>query len=99
MSDDKIFVGSGKARTFPDGGSIIACTIDLNDLAKASKEFGFVSDKGNSAGHTKVKVDVKKRREPDQFGNTHYLEVNTWKPTQNRVDDNSEPFKAEDYDL
>jgi len=74
---EKIYVGNGKEKTFDNGGSIINVTLDVDDLAKAFKEYGWTTP----GQKRKIKVNVSKGRELDQYGNTHYVVVDTWKPT------------------
>jgi len=75
---EKIYIGSGKEKVFPDGGSVINCMITLDGLNQIFKDHGFTTDKGVK----KLKIIVGKRREPDQWGNTHSVEIDTWKPQQ-----------------
>ncbi len=76
MDQGKIYIGNGKRRTFDNGGEIISITITLDGLKKYFDLYGFTTD----AGKKKIRLDVAKRREPDKFGNTHTVTVNTWKP-------------------
>lgn len=69
---EKIYCGTGKKITFQDGGSLIKLLIGPNDL-QAINQWA----QGNN-GWTNIKVCS--RREPDQRGNTHYLEIDQWKP-------------------
>lgn len=43
-----------------------------------------------------TRVELKERREADKNGNTHYLQVDTWKPTGQA---NSQPNEDEPSDL
>jgi len=47
-----------------------------------------------SKGKTFVNLDVSERRTPDEWGNTHSVKVNTWKPPQSA----SQPPPPEDGD-
>lgn len=58
--------GSAKAVSFNDGGEIINLSLFKEDLMKLSGDY--------------VQLSVKKRREEDQYGNTHYVVENTYKP-------------------
>lgn len=73
---EKIYIGNGKRRTFDNGGEIISITITLDGLKKYFDLYGFTTD----AGKKKIRLDVSKRREPDKYGNTHTVTINTWKP-------------------
>lgn len=79
---EKIYVGSGKERTFDGGGSVVTVTIDVDDLINACKDHGFTTE----TGKRKIRLKVGSRRDIDRFGNTHFVEVDTWKPDgQNRA--------------
>jgi len=73
---DKIYCGSGKERRFRDGGFIIGVTLDIETLQKSFREHGFITAQGKK----KIKINVSARREIDQYGNTHYVTIDTWKP-------------------
>jgi len=74
--ENKIYCGSGKEITFQTGGSIIIITIDIDTLQRFFKEHGFTTQQGKK----KMKMNVSKRIETDQYGNTHSVRINTWKP-------------------
>ena len=76
MNEEKLYCGSGKSHTFPSGGTKIAVALDLDMLAKHFKEHGFTTQ----GGKRMIKVDVVEKREVDQYGKTHYLSIDTWKP-------------------
>ncbi len=67
---DKIFCGSGKE--FGKYGQI-GLNLCLSDIPKEH-----MSD---YKGKKYIKLKVSKRKEPDKMGNSHYIEVDTWKPT------------------
>ena len=73
---DKIYVGNGKERKFDNGGSIITITVDIDAVMTACKDYGFTTE----AGKRKIRLKVSQRREVDQYGNSHAVEVDTWKP-------------------
>lgn len=77
---DRIYVGNGKEKTFPDGGTIVTITVDIDAIMTACRDYGFTTD----AGKRKIKLKVGRRRDVDQYGNTHNVEVDTWKPEQGR---------------
>ncbi len=64
---DKIYVGSGKKSTY--GVKISVCLTDL------PKEHIF---EYNNKKY--IKLDVNEKREEDQYGKTHSVSVDTWKP-------------------
>lgn len=64
---DKIYCGSGKAGKY--GINLNLC---LSDLPKEHiNEY---------KGKKYIKLKVGEKRQADQYGKTHYLEVDTWKP-------------------
>ena len=73
-NNKKIYVGSGKEKF---EGSLINVTINLSKITKTSKEhiFEYSGDK-----YLKLKV-VKKKDGMDEYGKSHYVEVDTWKPS------------------
>ena len=68
---EKIYCGSGIEKF---NGDLVELNLCLSDIPK-EHIFEF-----NGKMYTKLKSC--KKREPDQYGKTHYLEVNTWKPEQ-----------------
>ena len=75
---EKIYIGSGKEKIFDNGGSVINCMITLDGLAQIFKDHGFTTQNGVK----KLKLIIGKRREIDQYGNSHYVQIDTWKPDQ-----------------
>ena len=73
---DHIYVGSGKEKTFQDGGSIITITVDIDSLNREFPNYGFTTEQGKR----KIKIKIGRRREIDQYGNSHLVEIDTWKP-------------------
>ena len=69
---EKIYVGSGKAH---DKYPIVNISVCLTDIKVNAEDFIF---EYNNKKYIKLKVAEKK--EPDQYGKTHYVEVDTWKP-------------------
>ena len=73
---DKIYVGSGKKKEFGNGGSILNLNLCVSDIPKEwIKKY-----EGNGKSYLRLKAVQK--REPDQYGNTHYIEVDTWVPEE-----------------
>ena len=73
---DKIYAGNGKAYRFDDGGSVINVMIDVDALAHNFKQYGFTTEQGKR----KMRIKIHENREPDRYGNTHFVTVDTWKP-------------------
>ena len=69
MAEEKIYVGKGVEKF---DGDQIAISVNLTDLPK---EFKFEYDKKEY-----IKLIVQKRREKDQYGKTHYVAIDQWKP-------------------
>lgn len=67
---DKIYCGSGK-RIGTYG--TVAISVCLDDIPAEYKR------KGNN-GKTYVSLNVNEKREADQYGKTHSVTVDTWKP-------------------
>jgi len=86
---EKIYIGSGKEKHFNDGGSVINLIIGLDGIAQYFKDYGFTTDQGKK----KLKLVVQKRREIDQYGNSHYVTVDTWKPEQQQAPPPAEKFE------
>lgn len=66
---DKIYVGSGTEKF---EGNLISISICLTDL---SQEWMFEYN-----GKKYIKLNVQKKREADQYGKTHYVAIDTFKP-------------------
>jgi len=66
-----------KERKFDNGGSIINATITET----------FVNDCLDKMDNGKIRVKICSRREPDKNGNTHYVEVDDWKPSQQQIEE------------
>ena len=75
---NKIYCGSAKEKTFSDGGSILNVSLNLDDIENAFGEYGFTTQ----AGKRIIKVKIGKRRSEGAYGETHTVEVDTWKPNQ-----------------
>ncbi len=80
MADEKIYVGNGKEHVFSDGGKEIKVRLCLDDMKKYHELYGFTSDKGRHF----VNLIVSERREKDQYGNSHFVRIDTWKPDSSR---------------
>ena len=69
---EKIYVGSGKRVKDFD---MINITINLTKLSQEGKEFFFEYD-----GNKYAKLNVVGKKETDEYGKTHYVAVDTFKP-------------------
>ena len=75
---EHFYCGSGKERVFQDGGTILSVTLDIDMLQAMFKDCGYIS----KAGKRYMTVKVGKRREIGKYGETHTVEVDTWKPAK-----------------
>ncbi len=82
---EKIYIGNGKEKHFNDGGSVINLTIGLDGIAQYFKDYGFTTDQGKK----KLKLVVQKRREIDQYGNSHYVCIDQFKPDSSKSNNSS----------
>tara|TARA_R110002096_G_scaffold65613_2_gene159665 strand:+ start:1634 stop:1912 length:279 start_codon:yes stop_codon:yes gene_type:complete len=88
---DKIYVGSGKEKF---DGNLIDVTINLSKIGVCTEQiFEYGTDK-----YIKLKV-AKKRDGEDEYGKTHYIEVDTWKPEPKQEEDEEMEEVKEDGDL
>ena len=84
---EKIYVGGGKEKF---EGNMVQISVCLTDLPK---EHVFEFD-----GKKYIKLNVVKKKEVDQYGKSHYIEVDTWRPnvgeqkTQQVQEDDDLPF-------
>ena len=83
---DKVYVGNGKELF---NGDVVSFALNLTKLGKAKEHyFEFNGEK-----FIKLKV-CKKKGGADQYGKTHYIEVDTFKPNQQQAQPQDEdvPF-------
>lgn len=73
---DKIYVGNGKTKT-TQYGDLLSVTLDLDTLVREFDNHGFLSGKGEK----KIKVTILKKKEIGEYGDTHYLTLDTWHPS------------------
>lgn len=73
---EKTYIGTGKERVFPGGGSVINLRLSESDLQTltASIRDGWTG------------ISVRKRRAPSRTGQTHYGVLDDWQPTQSNRD-------------
>jgi len=87
MSDKKLknyIKGSAREAAFSRGrGDIINIDLFVPDLDEIANEKGF------------AKITVYRRREIDDYGNTHYMFENTFVPDKSK---SHEPLQADDKD-
>jgi hypothetical protein len=83
---EHIYCGSGKERTVDAGGSVITVTLKIDEILAQYDAYGFTTN----AGKRTIKVKVGKRKNVGQYGETHSVEIDTWKPDSSRAS-NQEP--------
>lgn len=75
METTKIYApGNFKLIKFNEGGGILKYSFP------AEKMIEFCNKHKNEKGY--VDIAIKARKEPDQYKNTHYGTLDTWKPKQ-----------------
>lgn len=79
MSNDKIYVGSGKKK-FDNLRSVSICLSDLNEHVF---EYN---------GKKYVKLNIQDKKEADQYGKDIAVSIDTWKPEAKVEKDDSLPF-------
>jgi|TARA_Y100001973_G_C5023956_1_gene244595 hypothetical protein len=67
---EKIYCGSGKEKF---DGDLISVNICLSDIPKEEIQTG-------KNGKKYVRINVSKRKQEDNYGNTHSVSIDTWKP-------------------
>jgi len=82
MSEQKTYIGNGKEHVFPDGGSIVKLGFSAKDLA-------IMNEALNEKGYTNLVLT--KRKEPSQYGDTHYMTIDTFKPKPQGQQSNNAP--------
>jgi hypothetical protein len=68
---DKIYINKCwfREKAFDNGGKVMNCGINVEELATHADENGWVN------------IVIKERREPNEKGYTHYAEKDSWKPS------------------
>tara|TARA_Y100000114_G_scaffold156586_1_gene184266 strand:+ start:664 stop:927 length:264 start_codon:yes stop_codon:yes gene_type:complete len=74
---EKIYIGNGTEKF--DGG-IVQFSLNLTKLKNEASEHMFEYN-----GDKFIKLKVVKKREADEYGKTHYVEVDTFKPEPKKV--------------
>jgi len=92
MSKDKIFIGSGVEKF---DGNLIESAICLTDITKDASAYIY---EYNGKKYINIKVQ-KKKDGADEYGKTHFVEVNTWKPEKQAEAPKNTTVKEEVDDL
>ena len=69
---EKIYVGGAKAKEWEDGNT--SFNISFSDA-----DIKLLIENQNEKGYVNLKMN--KRREPSQYGQTHSIVIDDWKPT------------------
>jgi hypothetical protein len=80
--EEKIYVGSGTSKF---DGNLVSCSLCLSDLPS---EHIFEYN-----GKKYIKLNVQKKKEADQYGKTHSVSIDTWKPEAKKVEKVEEESK------
>ena len=73
MIEEKIYIANGKSLF---DGNIVSFSLCLTDLDSKVKSFTYMYE-----GKEYIKLEMHKKKEKDQYNNTHFVKVNTWKPS------------------
>ena len=73
---ETIYIGSGKEKTFPDGGQVINASIELDGIKALFEQYGYTSKSRKKI----LKIKIQKRKTIGNYGETHGISVDTWKP-------------------
>jgi hypothetical protein len=78
MTLDKVYINMCwlREKVFDDGSSVINCAFNVEELQGHADDSGWVN------------MVIKKRREPNEKGYTHYAQLDTWKPTGSQLENN-----------
>lgn len=80
MSDEKIYCGSVKEISLQNG-KILKVSLNLSELLNQYAEHGYMSKTGKKM----MTLKISERREVGQYGETHTVMVDTWKPVKQDV--------------
>ncbi len=83
--------GSARAHTFNNGGEVINLSLCWEDLQAIAKT-------PSKSGKHYIKVVIASKREEDQYGNTHSMYEDDFKPTEGggKSEDNSSEEEKND---
>lgn len=72
---EKIYIGQGKQSKFG-----VKCSLCLDDIPQNAQPVA-------KNGKRYVNFEIKAKKEADQYGKTHYLELDTWQPPATKSED------------
>ena len=76
MKDNPIYLGNGEEKF---DGDLVSFSLNLTKLKECGEHIFEIE------GTKYIKLDVCRKREVDEYGKTHYVKVNTFKPQEKRV--------------
>lgn len=83
--EDKIYCGSGRVIS-GKFGDIIKISMHREDIVKIIAHM-------KSEQSDWINLEMKEKKEPQQGKPTHYIQVDTWKPSEKKTEvDDSDPF-------
>ena len=72
---DKIYVANGKTKKFNNGSSVVKFALNLTEIGNSKEYFYEIN------GTKYINLEIgKKKVSPDQYGKTHSVTVDTFKP-------------------
>ncbi|WP_438979977.1 hypothetical protein [Polynucleobacter sp.] len=90
-----IYCGSGKEKIFDNGGKMVTMSFNTKDLE--------IMNKWAAENNGSVRINILRRKEVSQFGQTHYGKLNQWKPdkpfTSGTIGDNQQDANVKKYFL
>ena len=78
--------GNAVEKVFSGGGSVVNFSLNLSQLIKVADELNAEREKRGLKSTDYINFNLNKRREKDEYGNTHVVKISTWMP-----DGSSEP--------
>ena len=83
---DKVFMNGLRFKMKPLDFFCLDMSLCYEDIIKAMKENKQYAKEAKNGKHY-FNLTIKEKREPDQYGITHYAEVDTWKPEKQDAPD------------
>lgn len=87
---DKVFMNGLRFKMKPLDFFCLDMSLCYEDIITAMKENKEYARESKNGKHY-FNLTIKEKREPDQYGITHYAEVDTWKPESQPNNAPSEP--------
>ena len=85
---ERIYVGNGVEKF---DGDLINASVCLSDIKENASEHIFEYN-----GKKYIKLKVVKKQNTDDYGKTHYVEVDTWKPEAKKEEPVSQSKEGDD---